>query len=186
MLFGDRFLGASGHCPRNAAFMRQSGVRPNPCRINAAFRPKAALNLGAVPGCVPAFSARANSPAQSHPKPSQSHPEANAEGRMENAEGWGKADQSQPQARYKPSASQEHGMHPLVFLLCSSCAALVLLLFFRLAFGGAAVSPPRPCLILTDMVRPLFKRIRIFPSFAFPSTGLPEKALEFGAPAGSI
>ena len=126
MLFGDRFLGASGHCPRNAAFMRQSGVRPNPCRINAAFRPKAALNLGAVPGCVPAFSARANSPAQSHPKPSQSHPEANAECRMENAEGWGKADQSQPQARYKPSASQEHGMHPLVFLLCCSCAALVL------------------------------------------------------------
>ena len=44
--------GASGHCPRNAAFMRQSGVRPDPCRINGAFRPTAALNLGAVPGCA--------------------------------------------------------------------------------------------------------------------------------------
>ena len=112
---------------------------------------------------------------QCHPKPSQSHPEANAECRMENAEEWGKADQSQPQARYKLGTRQELGRHPLV-----------LLLFFRLAFGGAAVSLPRPCLILTAMVRPLFKRIRIFPSFAFPSTGLPEKALEFGAPAGSI
>ena len=46
-------MGASGHCPRNAAFMRQSGVRPDPCRINAAFRPTAALNLGAVPGFAP-------------------------------------------------------------------------------------------------------------------------------------
>jgi hypothetical protein len=33
--------------------MRQSGVRPDPCRINAAFRPMAALNLGGVPGCAP-------------------------------------------------------------------------------------------------------------------------------------
>jgi len=61
-------------------------------------------------------------------KPPNSHPEANAECRMENAEGWGKADQSQPQARYEPSASQEIAYYSLVFLLCSSCAALVLLL----------------------------------------------------------
>jgi len=162
MLFGDRFLGASGHCPRNAAFMRQSGVRPNPCRINAAFRPKAALNLGAVPGCAPAFSARANSPAQSHPKPSQSHPEANAECRMENAEGWGKADQSQPQARYKPSASQEIGKCSLVFLLCSSCAALVLLAFSAGALRGASAGPPSPCQTLTALAWPLFKRNCIF------------------------
>jgi hypothetical protein len=33
--------------------MRQSVVRPDPCRINAAFRPTAALNLGAAPGCAP-------------------------------------------------------------------------------------------------------------------------------------
>ena len=45
--------GASWHWPRNAAFMRQSGVRPAPCRINAAFRPTAALFLGAEPGCAP-------------------------------------------------------------------------------------------------------------------------------------
>ena len=44
---------ASGHCPRNAAFIRQSGVRPDRCPINAAFRPTAALNLGAVPGFTP-------------------------------------------------------------------------------------------------------------------------------------
>ena len=43
-------MGASGHCPRNAAFMRQLGVIPDPCRINAAFRPTAALNLKAVAG----------------------------------------------------------------------------------------------------------------------------------------
>ena len=97
-----------------------------------------------------------------------------------------KPPQGQAQARHKPGAWEASSCVPLVFLLCSSCAALVLLLFFRLAFGGAAVSLPRPCLILTAMVRPLFKRIRIFPSFAFPSTGLPEKTLEFGAPAGSI
>src|ERR1017187_5757842 len=34
--------------------MRQSGVTPDPRRINAAFRPTAALNLGGVPACAPA------------------------------------------------------------------------------------------------------------------------------------
>ena len=60
--------GASGRCPRNAAFMRQSGVEGRPCRMNAAFRPTAASILGAVaeyarwatPGCsAPASSVAA-------------------------------------------------------------------------------------------------------------------------------
>jgi hypothetical protein len=42
---------ASGHCPRNAAFMRQSDVEDRPCRMNSAFRSAAAPNLGAVSGC---------------------------------------------------------------------------------------------------------------------------------------
>ena len=45
-------LGASGHCPRNAAFMRQARVKGHLCRINAAFRYTAGPNSGAVPGCA--------------------------------------------------------------------------------------------------------------------------------------
>jgi hypothetical protein len=44
--------GASGHCPWNAAFMRQSGVESRPCCMNAAFLPAAAPILGAVTGCA--------------------------------------------------------------------------------------------------------------------------------------
>lgn len=46
--------GVSGRSPRNAAFMRQSGVKGRPCRMNAAFRPAAALCLGAVIGSASA------------------------------------------------------------------------------------------------------------------------------------
>src|ERR1017187_3854004 len=44
-------------------------------------------------------------------------------------EGRAKAAQSQAQARCRPPASQELGSCSLVFLLCCSCAPLVLLLY---------------------------------------------------------
>jgi hypothetical protein len=43
-------MGATQHCPRNAAFVRQSGVEGRFCRMNAAFRTAAAPNLEAVTG----------------------------------------------------------------------------------------------------------------------------------------
>ena len=73
-----------------------------------------------------------------------------------------KATQSQPQARYKPSASQEIGRCSLVFLLCCSCAPLVLPLIPFGFFGGTAAVSPSPRLGLTALPCPLFKCNRIF------------------------
>ena len=49
-----------------------------------------------------------------------------------------------------------------MLLLCSSCAALVLLLFLSGALRGAAAFPPSPCLILTPSAEPVFKWNCIF------------------------
>jgi hypothetical protein len=86
----------------------------------------------------------------------------NEECRMQNAERASKAARSHPKARHKPSASQEIGRWSLVFLLCSSCAPLVLPLTPREVFGGTAAVSPSPCLGLTALPCPLFKCNRIF------------------------
>ena len=83
------------------------------------------------------------------------------ESRRQNGE-CRKAGQSRPQARYKPSASQEIGRCSLVFLLCCSCAPLVLPLTPRGVFGGTAAVSPSPCQGLTALPCPLFKWNRIF------------------------
>jgi hypothetical protein len=62
----------------------------------------------------------------------------------------------------KPGASQEIGRRSLVFLLCCSCAPLVLPLTPRGVFGGTAAVSPSPCLSLTALPCPLFKCNRIF------------------------
>ena len=87
---------------------------------------------------------------------------------MENAERRGKAAQSHPKASVKPVGSQEIGRCSLVCLYCSStvpllvlywCSidALLMLGFFRRAFGSFAQFPPRTCLGLTALVWPSFK-----------------------------
>jgi hypothetical protein len=51
----------------------------------------------------------------------------------------------------------------LVQPLYNPCTSLVHPLCTRGDFGGPTVSPPSPALVLTAMVRPLFKGNRIFP-----------------------
>ena len=77
-------------------------------------------------------------------------------------EGRAKAAQSQVQARCRPPASQELGSCSLVLLLCSSCVALVSLLFSGGALRRTTAAPSRPKLVLTVLVGWLFTCNRIF------------------------
>ena len=81
--------------------------------------------------------------------------------------------QSLVQAKCEPGASQEIGRHPLVFLLCCSCAPLVLPRTPRGVFGGTAAVSGR---ILT----PPSER-RIYPAAPVPRARLPD---ESGVPVG--
>ena len=90
-------------------------------------------------------------------KGAQSHTGAKAEGRMMNAEVPSKSTQSRAQAKCKPGDWDVLSIVPLLVLYWSSIGPLLMVVFFRLAFGGHAGSRPQLCLGQSAMGWSLFE-----------------------------